>query len=95
MCLGNAVARRSRLTRTEVERVGGAAQRVGVPVAVVVAEGDGHVVDGLDVVLAHDDGLEVLAGLDGLGHLDADDARLGQGEEGGGDGSDGEEHVGR
>lgn len=82
------------LTRSEIERVSNLTERARESLSGGIAKGDGNVVDALDVVFANDDGLKVLAGLDGLGDADADDSGLGEGEEGGGSEGDGETHVG-
>lgn len=70
------------LTGTEIERVHDRAQRLGIAGAGSDADGDGDVVDGLDVVFGLDVEVEAVAGLDGFGDGDADDSGAGEGDEG-------------
>lgn len=83
---------RRRHTGSEVGGGKDGAERLGEAVAVGVAKDDGDVVDGLDVVLSQDGGLDGGAGGDGLWNSDADDAGVGDGQEGG-DSGDVEEHL--
>lgn len=71
-------------TLAEADGVGDDAQALRVAVAGGVAKDDGDVEDALDVAFAVDDGVEGVAGLDGVGDGDARDARVGEREERGG-----------
>lgn len=79
-------------TGSEVEFAQDCAETVSVAVALLVANGNGDVLDGLDVVLGLDGELEGDAGLDGFRDGDAADDGVGGGQEGD-DGGDGELHF--
>lgn len=79
-------------TGSEEEFAQDCAETVGVAVAVLVANDDGDVRDGLDVVCGPDGEGEGRAGLDGLRDVDGVDDGVGGGHEGD-DGGDGELHL--
>lgn len=71
-----------KLTRTQVVRVQNGSKGAGEALAGSDTEGDGDVVDGLDVVFDFDDGVEAFTGLDGVWNGDANDPSRGEGEQG-------------
>ena len=80
------------LTGPEVEGVQDDAERVRKRGRLGVdPEGDGYVVDGLDVVAAGNNGGDLVPSLDGLGHRNAVDARVSAGDQGRGGGDGGSE----